>query len=131
MTYSTVRQVRRRILCYFPYEFQSVHQLSDGEAEVRETFALQFLARMAVNEAWSWNILWSDEAHFFLNCQLNTHNCIWPIENPHAIHQVFLHPAKVTVWDGFTAKLVIRPYFLTVDSNRVCNLLRYSKRTPG
>ncbi|KFM62865.1 hypothetical protein X975_09651, partial [Stegodyphus mimosarum] len=103
----------RRILDYFPYKIHSRHQLSDEDPVVRETSALQFLARMEVDAAWPWNILWTDEAHFNLNGQVNTHNCrIWASENQRAIHQVPLNPPKVTVWCGFTATFVIVPYVL-------------------
>lgn len=112
MPYSTVWQVMRRIVGYYPYKIHSLHQLCDRDAEVRQTFALQFLARMAVDAAWPWNILWTDEAHFYLNGKVNTHNCrIWATENPRAIDQVSLHPAKITVWCGFTSTFIIGPYF--------------------
>ena len=102
----------RRILGYFPYKIHRHHELSNGDFVVRETFAKKFLARMEVDAAWPWNILWTDEAHFHLNGQVNTHNChILESENPRAIHQVPLHPPKVTVWCGFTATFVIGPYF--------------------
>lgn len=73
--YSTVRKILRRILHFYPFKIKPVHQLQAGDSEVRKTFALQFLARMEVDVTWPWNILWSDEAHFFVNGQVNTHNC--------------------------------------------------------
>ncbi|GBM31390.1 hypothetical protein AVEN_99607-1 [Araneus ventricosus] len=89
MPYSTVWHMMRRLLGYFAYKIRCMHQLSDVDAKVREAFALQFLDRMAVGDACPWNILWSDEAHFFLNGQVNIHNCrTWATENPHVIHQV-------------------------------------------
>lgn len=119
LPYTTVWRVMRRILGYFPYKIHSLHQLSDGDPDVRETFALQFLARMDVDAAWPWKILWTDEAHFHLNGQVNTHNCrIWATENPREIQQVPLHPAKVTVWCGFTATFVIGPYFFEEVTRR-------------
>lgn len=112
MPISTVRKVMRQILRYYPYKIQRVQQLIQGDTESRLSFSLQFLARMNVDNSWPWNILWSDEAHFYLNGQVNTHNCrIWAKENPNVVQEVPLHAAKVTVWCGFTATFMIGPYF--------------------
>ncbi|GBM01472.1 hypothetical protein AVEN_209290-1 [Araneus ventricosus] len=111
MPYSTERKILRRILNLYPYKIKSVHLLQDGDSEVRMNFALEFLARMVVDVTWSWNILWSDEAHFCLNEHVNTHNCrISAVENPHDIQEQLLHPDKVTVWRCFTATFIIRSY---------------------
>ena len=66
---------------------------------------------MAVDDSWPWNILWTDEAHFHLNGQVNTHNChTWAKENPNTVQAKLLHDTKVTVWCGFTAKFIMVPY---------------------
>ncbi|GFY33478.1 uncharacterized protein TNCV_2227471 [Trichonephila clavipes] len=66
----------------------TVHQLKDGDLEARKSSAFQFLVRVIVDVTWSWNILWSDEAHFYLHRQANTLNCrIWVEENLHAIQK--------------------------------------------
>ncbi|GBN31554.1 hypothetical protein AVEN_252175-1 [Araneus ventricosus] len=112
MPYSTVRKLLRRILNFYPYKIKPVHLLQDRDSEVRTTFALEFLARKVVDVTWPWNIMWSDEAHFYLNGHVNTHNCrIWTAENPHAIQEQTLYPDKVTVWCGFTATFSVGPYF--------------------
>ncbi|GFU36592.1 uncharacterized protein TNCV_802511 [Trichonephila clavipes] len=44
-------------------------------------------------------ILFSDEAHFWLNGYVNKHNClIWSEANPHVYVETPLHPEKLTVW---------------------------------
>ncbi|GBM10353.1 hypothetical protein AVEN_131085-1 [Araneus ventricosus] len=56
--------------------------LDRGEPQ-RLAFAVRFLNRMADDLSWPWKILWSDEAHFYLNGTVNTQNCrIWAKENP-------------------------------------------------
>ncbi|GBM41325.1 hypothetical protein AVEN_241484-1 [Araneus ventricosus] len=124
MPYSTVRKILRRILYIYPYKIKPVHQLQDGDSEVRTTFALEFLARMVVDVTWPWNILWSDKAHFFLNGHVNTRSClIWVAENPQAIQEQPLHPDKVTVW--YTATFVIGPYFseeITANGTQTCSV---------
>ncbi|GFU35891.1 hypothetical protein TNCV_4030051 [Trichonephila clavipes] len=44
-------------------------------------------------------ILFSDEAHFWLNGYVNKQNCrIWSEANPQVYVETPLHPEKVTVW---------------------------------
>lgn len=109
---STVRKILRNILLCYPFKITQLHELLPVDLPARETFALEFLARMEVDNEWPWKILWTDEAHFHLTGYVNTQNCrIWATENPHANHPVPLHPTKVTVWCGFTASFIIGPYF--------------------
>ena len=70
---------------------------------------------MQVDEAWPWKILWSDEAHFYLNGTVKTQNSrIWAYEEPHAVEEIPLHPPKLTVWCSFTADFIIGPYFFEI-----------------
>ncbi|GFW66027.1 uncharacterized protein TNCV_588531 [Trichonephila clavipes] len=44
-------------------------------------------------------ILFSDEAHFWLNGYVNKQNCcIWSEANPQVYVETSLHPEKLTVW---------------------------------
>ncbi|GFV31260.1 uncharacterized protein TNCV_1640121 [Trichonephila clavipes] len=44
-------------------------------------------------------ILFSDEAHFWLNGYVNKQNCrIWSEANPQVYAETPLHPEKLTVW---------------------------------
>ncbi|GFY19967.1 hypothetical protein TNCV_2146601 [Trichonephila clavipes] len=44
-------------------------------------------------------ILFSDEAHFWLNGYVNKQNCcIWSEANPQVNVETPLHPEKLTVW---------------------------------
>ncbi|GFV47994.1 uncharacterized protein TNCV_4150801 [Trichonephila clavipes] len=44
-------------------------------------------------------ILFSDEAHFWLNGYVNKQNCrIWNDANPQVYVETPLHPEKLTVW---------------------------------
>ncbi|GFY09440.1 uncharacterized protein TNCV_4321191 [Trichonephila clavipes] len=109
---STVQKIMRNILRYYPYKLQLVQELLAHDFETRHLFSLQFLARLEVDPEWPWNILWTDEAHFYLDGSVNTHNCrIWESDNPHSTLQVPLHSPKVTVWCGFSASFILGPYF--------------------
>ncbi|GBN87981.1 hypothetical protein AVEN_141208-1 [Araneus ventricosus] len=112
MPYYTVRIILRLILNFYTYKIQPVHLLQGGDSGVLTTFALEFLARMAVDVTSPWNIIQCDEAHFCLNWHVNTHNCrIWAAKNSHTIQEQPLHPDEVTLWCGFTATFIIGPYF--------------------
>ncbi|GBM21932.1 hypothetical protein AVEN_187935-1 [Araneus ventricosus] len=72
---------------------------------------------MVVDVTWPWSILWSDEAHFCLNGHVNTH------KHPQGIQEQSLHPDKVIVWCGFTATIIIVPYFfeeITASGIQIC-----------
>ncbi|GBM29950.1 hypothetical protein AVEN_167430-1 [Araneus ventricosus] len=75
MSVSTVRRMLRNILQCYPFKITDVQELVPADLSKREVFALQFLARMEVENAWPWNILWTDEAHFHLQGSANTQNC--------------------------------------------------------
>lgn len=136
MPVSTVNKILRNILHCYPYKITHVQQLLPADLPIRHTFALEFLARMEVDNEWPWNILWTDEAHFYLNGVVNTQNCrIWATENPFACVSIPLHSAKVTVWCGMTASFIIGPFFFeevapagpvtcTVNGKRYACLLR-------
>ncbi|GFX49962.1 uncharacterized protein TNCV_3882911 [Trichonephila clavipes] len=53
-------------------------------------------------------ILFSDEAHFWLNDYVNKQNCrIWNEANPQVYVETPLHPEKLTVWSDLWAGAVV------------------------
>ncbi|GFV71711.1 putative transposable element [Trichonephila clavipes] len=61
-------------------------------------------------------ILFSDEAHFWLNGYVNKQNCrIWSETNPQVYVETPLHPEKLTVWCALWVGGIIRPYFFKND----------------
>ncbi|GFW81744.1 transposable element Tc3 transposase [Trichonephila clavipes] len=53
-------------------------------------------------------ILFSDEAHFWLNGYVNKQNCrIWSEANPQVYVETPLHPEKLTVWCALWAGAVV------------------------
>ncbi|GFX20489.1 uncharacterized protein TNCV_3488461 [Trichonephila clavipes] len=57
-------------------------------------------------------ILFSDEAHFWLNGYVNKQNCgIWSEANPKVYVETLLHAEKLTVWCALWASGIIGPYF--------------------
>ncbi|GFV92509.1 hypothetical protein TNCV_1744141 [Trichonephila clavipes] len=67
---------------------------------------------MAVVPDFHKRILFSDEAHFWLNGYVNKQNCrIWSEANPQVYVETPLHPEKMTVWCALWAGGIIGPYF--------------------
>ncbi|GFW68596.1 transposable element Tc3 transposase [Trichonephila clavipes] len=61
-------------------------------------------------------ILFSDEAHFWLNGYVNKQNCrVWSEANPQVYVETPLHPEKLTVWCALWAGGIIGPYFFKND----------------
>ncbi|GFX70600.1 DUF4817 domain-containing protein [Trichonephila clavipes] len=61
-------------------------------------------------------ILFSDEAHFWLNGYVNKQNCrIWSEANPQVYVETPLHPEKLTVWCALWAGGIIGKYFFKKD----------------
>ncbi|GFU88717.1 uncharacterized protein TNCV_4443941 [Trichonephila clavipes] len=71
-------------------------------------------------------ILFSDEAHFWLNGYVNKQNCrIWSEANPQVYVETPLHPEKLTVWCALWAGGIIGPYFFKNDEGH--NSLVYAE----
>ncbi|GFU46250.1 hypothetical protein TNCV_2155781 [Trichonephila clavipes] len=77
-------------------------------------------------------ILFSDEAHFWLNGCVNKQNCrIWSEANPQVYVETPLHPEKLTVWCALWAGGILlqkqgRPQRYSCDKsirNFITNLL--------
>lgn len=63
------------------------------------------------------NLFFSDEAHFYLNGEVNRWNFrLWSDENPHWFTEDPLHPEKVTVWLGVGLNGFVGPFFWDSDS---------------
>ncbi|GFV76253.1 transposable element Tc3 transposase [Trichonephila clavipes] len=67
--------------------------------QARRTFDEWAQNEIAVVPDFNKRILFSDEAHFWLNSYVNKQNCrIWSEANPQVYVKTPLHPEKLTVW---------------------------------
>ncbi|GBN16537.1 hypothetical protein AVEN_64221-1 [Araneus ventricosus] len=106
MPVSMVRKILRNFLQCYPFKSTHVQVLVFADLPKREASALQFLARMEVDNAWPGNILWTDEAHFQLQGSVNNQNCrIWTRENPSQMQPLPFCSQKVNVW--FTTSFIV------------------------
>ncbi|GFT01131.1 transposable element Tcb2 transposase [Trichonephila clavipes] len=72
--------------------------------------------KIAVVPEFHRRILFSDEAHIWLNGYVNKQNCrIWSEVNPQVYVETPLHPEKLTVWCALWAGGIIGPYFFKND----------------
>ncbi|GFT59285.1 putative transposable element [Trichonephila clavipes] len=73
--------------------------LAGTSAPARRRFVEWAQNEIAVVLDFHKQILFSDEAHFWLNGYVNKQNCrIWSEANPQVYVETPLHPEKLTVW---------------------------------
>ncbi|GFX13180.1 uncharacterized protein TNCV_2989441 [Trichonephila clavipes] len=84
--------------------------------QARRRFVEWAQNEIAVVPDFNKRILFSDEAHFWLNGYVNKQNCrIWSEANPQVHVETPLHPEKLTVWCALWAGGIIGPYFFKND----------------
>ncbi|GFY03718.1 putative transposable element [Trichonephila clavipes] len=87
----------------------AIHQ---NDHQARHRFVEWAQNKIAVVHDFHQRILFSDEAHFWLNGYVNKLNCrIWSETNPQVYVETPLHPEKLTVWCALWAGGIIGPYF--------------------
>ncbi|UYV65386.1 hypothetical protein LAZ67_3004168 [Cordylochernes scorpioides] len=85
----------------------------------RQEFASWVFRQIDIDENWLSNVLWTDEAQFSLNGEVNTQNSrIWATENPRIFTEMPLHQRRVIVWCGFTSSFIIGPFFFEEINGR-------------
>ncbi|GFU49777.1 DUF4817 domain-containing protein [Trichonephila clavipes] len=91
----------------------AIHQ---NDHQARRRFVEWAQNEIAVVPDFHKRILFSDEAHFWLNGYVNKQNCrIWSEANPQVYVETPLHPEKLTVWCVLWAGGIIGPYFFKND----------------
>ncbi|PZR19586.1 MAG: hypothetical protein DI538_31030, partial [Azospira oryzae] len=79
-------------------------------------FAESLIRRLGRNPELMENLFFSDEAHFYLNGEVNRQDFrLWSDENPHWFAEEPLYPEKVTVWLGVGLNGFIGPFFWESD----------------
>ncbi|GFX26109.1 putative DD41D transposase [Trichonephila clavipes] len=91
----------------------AIHQ---NDHQARRRFVEWAQNEIAVVPDFHKQILFSDEAHFWLNGYVNKQYCrIWSEANPQVYVETPLHPEKLTVWCALWAGGIIGPYFFKND----------------
>lgn len=119
LCYSTTWKILRKDLCVKPYKIQLVQELKPHDLPQRLTFGEWALAKLEEDPLFYRKIVFSDEAHFWLNGYVNKQNCrIWSEDQAEALQELPMYPEKVTVWCGLWAGGIIGPYFFKGDDGR-------------
>ncbi|GFU55086.1 transposable element Tc3 transposase [Trichonephila clavipes] len=91
----------------------TIHQ---NDHQARRRFIEWAQNEIAVVPDFHKRILFSDEAHFWLNGYVNKQNCrFWSEANPQVYVETPLNPEKLTVWCALWAGGIIGPYFFKND----------------
>ncbi|GFS73557.1 putative DD41D transposase [Trichonephila clavipes] len=91
----------------------AIHQ---NDHQARRRFVEWAQNEIAVVPDFHKQILFSDQAHYWLNGYVNKQNCrIWSEANPQVYVETPLHPEKLTVWCALWAGGIIGPYFFKND----------------
>jgi hypothetical protein len=126
---SSVYRMLRYDLKLTPYTISIRQHLKASDISSRLAFATWMKDRpdIAVN---TW---FSDEAHFYLNAQVNKRNCrFWGTEKPDFCIERSLYSQKLTVWAAMSSSGIIGPFFFedengdveTINSARYLNVLK-------
>ncbi|GFU94287.1 DUF4817 domain-containing protein [Trichonephila clavipes] len=126
---STLWKILRKDLGLRAYKIQLVQELKPNDHQARRRFVEWAQNEIAVVPDFHKRILFSDEAHFWLNGYVNKQNCrIWSEANSQVYVETPLHPEKLTVWCTLWAGGIIGQYFfkndeghnVTVNGDRSC-----------
>ena len=94
---SSVYKILQKIFRYCQCKLWLVQQLLSSDLDSQQTFVLQFLKRVQLQDEWPWNILCTNKFHFPMEGAFNTDNCrIWAATNPHQFLQTLLRSSHVT-----------------------------------
>lgn len=104
---------------YKPYKIHLVQELSEDDFDRRVEFCELMMANIDNNTIGLNNIVFSDEATFMLNGNVNRHNChYWSNINPHWMREQHTqHPEKLNVWLGIVGGQFLGPFFIDGNLN--------------
>lgn len=112
-------RILRKDLGLHPYKIQLTQELKPQDHGSRRTFADWVLEQLETDPHFGEKIIFSDEAHFWLNGYVNKQNCrIWDNNNPREILETPLYPERLTVWCGLWAGGIFGPYIFRNERNQ-------------
>ncbi|XP_065214284.1 uncharacterized protein LOC135841312 [Planococcus citri] len=123
---TSLQRILSEDLSFHPYKILIIQKLQKTDFVRRKSFAEDMLTRIDTGEIPLNSLLFTDEAHFYLNGDVNKQNMrYWSTENPMIIHEKPLHSAKLTVWMGVAKFGIVGPYVFdeTVNGERYRKML--------
>ncbi len=107
---STLRVYKR--MGFKAYVPRLVHELNEDDYNRRIEFCETFLSLLDEEPDLINHVIWSDEASFKLNGQVNRHNSVyWATENPNITWEQSTHAEGLTVWAEVWSQGVIGLFF--------------------
>lgn len=117
---------------FHPYKVRLVQELLEDDFDRREEFADIMMEKCYDPNDPNFlnNIMFSDEATFVMNGNVNRHNCrYWSRNNPGWMREHHTqYPEKLNVWAGIVGNKIIGPFFIEGNLNgaNYLNLLENS-----
>ncbi len=112
-----------------PFKIPIMQHLKETDISSRLSFAHWMISNTGIVDK-----LWfSDEAHFYLNAQVNKQNCrYWGSEKPKFCIEKPLHGEKVTAWAALSVDGIVGPFFFedgegnvdTVNTDRYLEIMK-------
>ena len=116
---TTLWRILHEGLGLHPYKIKLTQELKPLDHLKRRNFCDWALQKFEEDNQFHRKIIFSDEAHFWLNGFVNKQNMrFWSGTNSHVLQGTTFHPQKVTVWCGFHVGGVIGPYFFVDENDR-------------
>ena len=128
----SLRLIMKKDLKIKPYIIQVHQRLSRAHKAARVAMCQWILEKLNEDATFHEKIWFSDEAHFFLNGNVNNKKCFfWGSSKPKEVIERGLHDQKVTAWAAMSYRGIIGPYFfedadgqtLTINSDRYVDVL--------
>lgn len=115
-SHECVRKILKSIH-FHPYKIHLVQELNEDDPDRRLEFCETMMNRIDAQPNFLYNILFSDEATFTLNGEVNRHNSrYWSDSNPAwMLENHTQYPQKVNVWAGIFNDTLVGPFF--IDGN--------------
>lgn len=104
---------------FHPYKVKLVQELNEDDYDRRLQFCEIMSTNLTNNVNLLYNICFSDECMFFLNGEVNRHNCrYWSDTNPHWFRETHTqYPEKLNVWAGILGDHIVGPFFIDGNLN--------------
>jgi hypothetical protein len=116
ISYNLARTVLLEDLQVKPYKFQYVQKLLPMDYAKRLDFAEWYISESADVQD---NMIFSDEAYFYLTLPLNKqNNRVWSKSNPNIWVEKPLQDQKLLVWCAISAKRIFGPYYFSSAINK-------------
>ena len=113
----------------YPYITPTHHELSEDHKKARLEMCRKFVAKMDENGKWINDVLFTDEAHFYLNGTISAKNSrFWGRNPPTEVEQQPLHSKKCTAWCALGASGIIGPFWFEDEEGRTASITQANYR---